>query len=123
MILYILKQAKVYIFVLTFINDEESKEFERLLADIRESKDIHELIDAEKEGERIKFIHRVLLRYQKEMDLLSPQENEDNGEKIIQYLERAAKNEQAKSTYFSLVRIFGNEIKRKREEVLVKVSD
>lgn len=87
------------------------------------SKDIYELIDAEKERERIKFIHGVLLRYQKEMDLLSPQENEDSSEKMMKYLERAVKNEQAKSAYSPLVRIFGNEIKRKREEVLIKVSD
>ncbi|QNU23377.1 hypothetical protein [Geobacillus zalihae] len=40
-----------------------------------------------------------------------------------QFLERAVKSEQAKSAYSSLVRIFGNEIKRKREEVLIKVSD
>ncbi|MBB3868692.1 hypothetical protein DER53_03480 [Parageobacillus toebii NBRC 107807] len=106
-----------------YLNDEESKEFERLLEDIHKSKDIYELIDAEKERERIKFIHRVLLRYQKEMDLLSQQENEDSGEKIMQYLERTVKSEQAKSSYYSLVRIFGNEIKRKREEVLIKVSD
>jgi hypothetical protein len=106
-----------------YLNDEESKEFEKLLEDIHKSKDIYELIDAEKERERIKFIHRVLLRYQKEMDLLSPQENEDSGEKMVKYLERAVKNEQAKSAYYSLVRIFGNEIKRKREEVLIKVSD
>ncbi|QNU37117.1 hypothetical protein IC801_15050 [Geobacillus sp. 44B] len=64
-----------------YLNDEESKEFERLLEDIHQSKDIYELIDAEKERERIKFIHGVLLRYQKEMDLLSQQENEDSGEK------------------------------------------
>jgi hypothetical protein len=106
-----------------YLNDEESKEFEKLLEDIHQSKDIYELIDAEKERQRIKFIHGVLLRYQKEMDLLSPQENEDSGEKIMKYLERAVKNEQAKSAYYSLVRIFGNEIKRKREEVLIKVSD
>ncbi|QOR84060.1 hypothetical protein IMZ17_16430 [Geobacillus stearothermophilus] len=105
------------------MNDEESKEFKKLLEDIHQSKDIYELIDAEKERERIKFIHRVLLRYQKEMDLLSPQENEDSGEKMVKYLERAVKNEQAKSAYYSLVRIFGNEIKRKREEVLIKISD
>ncbi|MDL0421464.1 hypothetical protein QPM05_15385 [Caldibacillus thermoamylovorans] len=106
-----------------YLNDKESKEFEKLLEDIHKSKDIYELIDAEKERERIKFIHRVLLRYQKEMDLLSPQENEDSGEKMVKYLERAVKNEQAKSAYYSLVRIFENEIKRKREEVLIKVSD
>jgi hypothetical protein len=106
-----------------YLNNEEAKEFERLLEDIHQSKDIYELIDAEKERERIKFIHRVLLRYQKEMDLLSPQENEDTGEKIMKYLERVVKNEQAKSAYYSLVRIFGNEIKRKREEVLIKFSD
>lgn len=106
-----------------YLNDEESKEFEKLLEDIHKSKDIYELIDAEKERERIKFIHRVLLRYQKEMDLLSPQENEDSGEKMMKYLERAVKSEQAKSAYSSMVRIFGNEIKRKREEVLIKVSD
>jgi hypothetical protein len=105
-----------------YLNDEESKEFEKLLEDIHQSKDIYELIDAEKERQRIKFIG-VLLRYQKEMDLLSPQENEDSGEKMMKYLERAVKNEQAKSAYYSLVRIFGNEIKRKREEVLIKVSD
>jgi hypothetical protein len=105
------------------LTNEESKEFERLLEDIHKSKDIHELIDAEKEGERIKFIHGVLLRYQKEMDLLSPQGNEDSGKKIMQCLKRAVKSEQAKSAYYSLVRIFGNEIKRKREEVLIKVSD
>jgi hypothetical protein len=106
-----------------YLNDEESKEFEKLLENIHQSKDIYELIDAEKERERIKFIHRVLLRYQKEIDLLSPKENEDSSEKIMKYLERAVKNEQAKSAYYSLVRIFGNEIKRKREEVLIKVSD
>jgi hypothetical protein len=106
-----------------YLNDEESKEFEKLLEVIHKSKDRYELIDAEKERERIKFIHRVLLRYQKEMDLLSPQENEDSGEKMVKYLERAVKSEQAKSAYSSLVRIFGNEIKRKREEVLIKVSD
>lgn len=33
------------------------------------------------------------------------------------------KSEQAKSAYYSLVRIYGNEIKRKREEVLIKVAD
>jgi CRISPR/Cas system-associated protein Cas5 (RAMP superfamily) len=119
----ILSENKHYQLPYTYLNDEESKEFERLLEDIHQSKDIYELIDAEKERERIKFIHRVLLRYQKEMDLLSPQENEDSGEKIMKYLERAVKNEQAKSAYSSLVRIFGNEIKRKREEVLIKVSD
>jgi hypothetical protein len=106
-----------------YLNYEELKEFEKLLEDIHQSKDIYELIDAEKERERIKFIHGVLLRYQKEMDLLSAQENEDSNEKIMQYLERAVKNEQAKSAYSSLVRIFGNEIKRKREEVLIKVAD
>jgi hypothetical protein len=106
-----------------YLNDEESKEFKKLLEDIHQSKDIYELIDAEKERQRIKFIHGVLLRYQKEMDLLSAQENEDSNEKIMQYLERAVKNEQAKSAYYSLVRIFGNEIKRKREEVLIKFSD
>ncbi len=57
------------------------------------------------------------------MDLLSLQENEDSGEKMVKYLERAVKNEQAKSAYYALVRIFGNEIKRKREEVLIKVAD
>ncbi|MDL0421407.1 hypothetical protein QPM05_15090 [Caldibacillus thermoamylovorans] len=54
---------------------------------------------------------------------ITSQENEDIGEKMIQYLERTVKNEQAKSAYSSLVRIFGNEMKRKREEVLIKVSD
>lgn len=106
-----------------YLNDEESKEFEKLLEDIHQSKDIYELIDAEKERQRIKFIHGVLLRYQKGMELLSAQENEDSGEKMMKYLERAVKSEQAKSVYSSLVRIFGNEIKRKREEVLIKVSD
>jgi hypothetical protein len=119
----ILSENKHYQLPHTYLNDEESKEFERLLEDIHKSKDIYELIDAEKERERIKFIHGVLLRYQKEMDLLSSQGNEDSGEKIMQYLERAVKSEQAKSAYYSLVRIFGNEIKRKREEVLIKVSD
>ncbi|NNU92436.1 hypothetical protein ETC01_03710 [Geobacillus sp. NFOSA3] len=106
-----------------YLNDEESKEFKKLLEDIHQSKDIYELIDEEKERQRIKFIHGVLLRYQKEMELLSAQENEDSNEKMMKYLERAVKSEQAKSAYSSLVRIFGNEIKRKREEVLIKVSD
>lgn len=119
----IVSENKHYQLPYTYLNNEESKEFERLLEDIRKSKDIYELIDAEKERARIKFIQRVLLRYQKEMDLLSPRENENSGEKILQYLERMVKNEQAKSAYYSLVRIFGNEIKRKREEVLIKVSN
>lgn len=42
---------------------------------------------------------------------------------MMQYLERAVKSEQAKHAYYSLVRIFGNKIKQKREEVLIKVSD
>ncbi|UQD53540.1 hypothetical protein C0971_17080 [Bacillus methanolicus] len=61
----ILFENKHYQLPHIYLNDEESKEFERLLADIRESRDIHELIDAEKERERIKFIHRVLLRYRR----------------------------------------------------------
>jgi hypothetical protein len=39
------------------------------------------------------------------------------------WLGKSSKIEQAKSAYSSLVRIFGNEIKRKREEVLIKVAD
>lgn len=119
----ILSENKHYQLPYIYLNDGESKEFEKLLEDIHQSKDIYELIDAEKERERIKFIHGVLLRYQKEMDLLSLQENEDSGEKMVKYLERAVKSEQAKSDYYVLVRIFGNEIKRKREEVLIKVPD
>ncbi|MBA2876910.1 hypothetical protein [Thermaerobacillus caldiproteolyticus] len=119
----ILSENKHYQLPYPYLNYEESKQFEKLLEDIRKSKDIYELIDAEKERERIKFIHHVLLRYQKEIDLLSPQENEDSGEKMMKYLERTVKSEQAKSVYSLLVRIFGNEIKRKREEVLIKVSD
>ncbi|MBB6447054.1 hypothetical protein [Bacillus benzoevorans] len=41
----------------------------------------------------------------------------------MKHLERAAKNEQAKSSYAALVRIFGNELKRQREEVLIKKSN
>lgn len=41
----------------------------------------------------------------------------------MQHLERAAINEQAKYAYTALVRIFGNGMKRKREEVLIKISD
>jgi hypothetical protein len=41
----------------------------------------------------------------------------------MQHLERVAKNEQAKCAYSSLVRISGNKMKKKREEVLIKVSN
>lgn len=97
-----------------YLNDEESKEFEKLLEVIHKLKDRYERIDAEKERERIKFIHLVLLRYQKEMDLLSPQENEDSGEKMVKYLERAVKNEQVKSAYSSLARFWKRNKTEKR---------
>lgn len=47
-----------------YLNDEESKEFDKLLGDIHRAIDIQELIGANRESERIKFIHRVLVRYQ-----------------------------------------------------------
>jgi hypothetical protein len=48
------------------------------------------------------------------MDLLSPQENEDSGEKMVKYLERAVKNEQVKSAYSSLARFWKRNKTEKR---------
>ncbi|WP_193224641.1 hypothetical protein [Bacillus sp. B1-b2] len=45
--------------------------------------------------------------------------NSDDEDVYDKFIERIIKNSNAKSAYLALVRIFGNEIKRKREEVLI----
>lgn len=52
-----------------------------------------------------------------------PVENSENsGERIMHHLDSIVKNELAKSAYATLVHIIGNEIKRKREEVFIKID-
>ena len=120
---HIVSEKKYYQLPYVYLIKGEVDTFDRLLNDIHNSKDIHELINPVKEGERIKFIQSVLVRFQQEANLLLAEKNEDTAEKMIKHLESAAKNEQAKRAYSSLVRIFGNEIKKKREDVLIQVSD
>lgn len=47
---------------------------------------MQELIDANRERDRIKFIHSVLIRYQQEADLIPLENNEDSGERIRHHL-------------------------------------
>jgi hypothetical protein len=106
------------------LNEDEASDFYRLLEEIQKSKDINELINPSKEGERISFIHRVLGRYLSEFNNLKhSQIPDDNMETMILYVEMKSIDHEAKRAYRCLVRIFGNEMKRKREEVMIKIPD
>ncbi|OIK10063.1 hypothetical protein [Bacillus sp. MUM 13] len=107
-----------------YLIEEETKEFDTLMQKIQTSSDIYQLIDPIKEQERIGFIHKVLLRLKTDYDKIKRVENNDSYEELIdQFVEKVNLNQQAKSVYKALVRIFGNELKRKREEVWIKFSD
>ncbi|KPH76569.1 MULTISPECIES: hypothetical protein [Bacillaceae] len=103
------------------LNDEEIKKFQRFLRDIHQAQDIYDLIDIEKEQERIKFIQSVLFRYQQEAKKITAN-SEGRIDQMMAYVEREAINGKAKKACYSMTRIFGNEIKRKREEVLIQES-
>lgn len=107
-----------------YLNKDEADEYERLLREIHLSNNIDELINPLKEQQRINFIHKVLLRYKKEYeDLTKSKDSENYEELILNYIDRTGKDHDAKRAFLSLVRRFGNEIKRMREKVLIKISE
>ncbi|MDX8361639.1 hypothetical protein [Cytobacillus sp. IB215316] len=92
--------------------------YEQLIQDIHQAKAIDELIDPSKEEERIVFIQKVLQRH-----LSDYRGVQDSDEDIYgKFVETAVSNSKAKGAYSSLVRIFRNEIRRKREDVLINIS-
>ncbi|KAB7665552.1 hypothetical protein [Bacillus sp. B1-b2] len=120
----IVAEKKYYNIPYIYLNEDEAVEYELLLREIHHSNDIYELINPLKEQQRIKFIHKVLLRYKQEYDCLTKSKNSENYEELIlNYIDRTGKDHDAKKAYSSLVRRFGNEIKRMREEVLIKISE
>lgn len=120
----IVTESKYYQMPNKYLNDDERKEYDRLLREIRQSKDIYDLINPSKEEERIKLIHKVLLRYLKEYDDLRKSNNSDKYEELIlNYIDRRGKNDEAKRAYYCLVRRFGNEINKMREDLLIKISE
>lgn len=120
----IVAERKYYNIPYIYLNEDEAEEYERLLREIHHSNDIYELFNPLKEQQRINFIHKVLLRYKQEYDGLIKSKNSDNYEELIlNYIDRTGKDQDAKRAYSSLVRRFGNEIKTKREEVLIKISE
>lgn len=102
-----------------YLNEAEAKEFHMLLLDIHKANDINDLINSEKESKRIQFVHNVLVRYQHEVNEIN-NKSDDRIDIMMSYIERETKTLQTERVYSSLVRIFGNEIKRKREEVLIR---
>ncbi len=120
----IVAERKYYNIPYIYLNEDEAVEYEWLLQEIHHSNDVYELINPLKEQERIKFIHKVLLRYNQEYNHLTKSKNSDNYEELIlNYIDRAGKDQSAKRVYYSLVRRFGNEIKKMREKVLIKFSE
>lgn len=120
----IVTEKKYYNIPYIYLNADEVEEYEQLLREIHQSNNIDELINPLKEQQRINFIHRILLRYKHEYDDLTKSKNSDNYEELIlKYIDRTGKNQDAKRVYFTLVRRFGNEIKRMREKVLIKFSE
>ena len=117
----IVTEKRYYRLPYAYLSEKEAAEFDRLLEDIHNAKDIQEFIDPAKEGERIWFIHRVLKRYEKEYGTLKLHPSKGDYAAVIdQFLDKTLIDQQAKNAYLSIIRIFGNEIKRKREEVLIK---
>lgn len=107
-----------------YLTKDEAEEYERLIQEIHHSKNIYELINPLKEQQRIEFIHLVLLRYKQEYDVLAKSKNSENDEEIIlNFIDRTGLDQAAKRVYFTLVRRFGNEIKRIREKVLIRFSE
>jgi len=120
----ILDERKYYNIPYIYLNVVEAEEYERLLREIHQSNNIDELINPLKEQQRINFIHKVLLRYKQEYDCLIKSKNSDNYEELIlNFIDRSGKDQDAKRAYSTLVRRFGNEIKRMREKVLIKFTE
>ncbi|WP_047986082.1 hypothetical protein [Ornithinibacillus californiensis] len=103
------------------LNEEETIAFQQFLREIHEAEDIHDLINGEKEHYRIKFIQSILYRYQQEATNVLP-ESDDNIDMMVSYVEKESKMQKAREACYSILRIFGNEIKMKREEVLMHDS-
>ncbi|MGM7683193.1 hypothetical protein ACSVDA_13675 [Cytobacillus sp. Hm23] len=101
-----------------YLTEEETAEYEQLIQDIHQAKAIDELIDPSKEEERIVFIQKVLQRYLSDYNGIQDSDEDIYGK----FVETSVSNSKAKGAYSSLVRIFGNEIKRKRENVLINIS-
>ncbi|MDX8365240.1 hypothetical protein [Cytobacillus sp. IB215665] len=101
-----------------YLTEEETAEYEQLIQDIHQAKAIDELIAPSKEEERIVFIQKVLQRYLS--DYIGILESDED--KYGKFVDKAVSNSKAKEVSSSLVRIFGNEIKRKREAVLLNIS-
>jgi uncharacterized coiled-coil protein SlyX len=117
-------ERRYYYIPYIYLNEDEAEEYERLLREIHHANDIYELINPYKEQERIKFIHKVMLRYKEEYDCLNKSKSSDNYEDIIlNYIDRTGKDHDAKRAYSILVRRFGNDIKRMREKLLIKISE
>lgn len=120
----IVAERRYYYIPDIYLNEDEAEEYERLLREIYHANDIYELINPYKEQERIKFIHKVMLRYKEEYDCLNKSKSSDNYEDIIlNYIDRTGKDHDAKRAYSILVRRFGNDIKRMREKLLIKISE
>ncbi|WP_286230469.1 hypothetical protein [Neobacillus mesonae] len=119
----IVAERRFYNIPYIYLNADEVEEYEQLVREIHHSNNIDELINPVKEQQRINFIHRILLRYKQEYDDLTKSKKSDNYEELIfKYIDRTGKNQDAKRVYFTLVRRFGNEIKRMREKVLINIS-
>lgn len=120
----IVAERRYYYIPYIYLNEDEAEEYERLLREIYHANDIYELINPYKEQERIKFIHKVMLRYKEEYDCLNKSKSSDNFEGIIlNYIDRTGKDHDTKRAYSILVRRFGNDIKRMREKLLIKISE
>jgi hypothetical protein len=103
-----------------YLNEEEKNEYDKLVKDIQNSVDIYELTDQSKEKERIIFVHKVLRRYLSEYLVLR---NSDEEDKYKKFANKLVKSRDGKNAYLSLVRTLGNEIKLKREELLIKATN
>ena len=98
----IVAERKYYNIPYIYLNEDEAEEYERLLQDIHHSNNIYELINPLMEQQRIKFIHKVLLRYKHEYNDLTKLKNSDNYEELIlNYMDRTGKDHDAKRAYSS----------------------
>jgi hypothetical protein len=79
----IIAERKYYNIRYIYLNEGETEKYELLLQEIHHSNDIYKLMNPLKEQQRIKFIHKVLLRYKQDCDEFTKFRNSDNYEVLI----------------------------------------
>lgn len=119
----IVAERKYYNIPNIYLTDDEVEVYEQLLREIQNCININELINPFKKQKRIKFIHKVILRYKQEYDFLKSKNSDNYEELILNYIDRSGKNQYAKRAYSTLIRRYSNEIERMRGKVLIQFTE